>query len=198
LEIVRHLNERYLLWLAHIATADREHALAIFRQNRDLWKILDARACSRGARTPIVLLNCNFQYADWWASVASHNVPPVRYKGNDGSSIAEDAQQVLREVLTEARTIAVSEPGVANLVLGAPSPAVRLIASLTLSDVDWIAGKYAQELRPRWAEKSVFWRNLLVSSLGDTDQGLSELYRHGLQLVGSDLLEFFGPRIHGT
>jgi hypothetical protein len=187
-EIARRLNEKGLQWLAHLAAADELYPLEIFRHNRDLWRKLDGRACLRAARIPIVLLNCNFQYAEWWASVVSHGVPPIINIGNDRLPIAEDTQAVLRDLLAEARTIAVTEPGVANLVLGAPSATVRLIASMTLPDIDWISVRYVRELRPRWTEKAVFWRNLLLASLGETEDELSDLHCLGLQLLGSELL----------
>jgi hypothetical protein len=187
-EIARRLNGKGLQWLAHLAVSDELYPLDIFRHNRDLWRKLDARACLRAARIPIVLLNCNFQHAEWWASVVSHGVPPIINIGKDRLPITEDTQPVLRDLLAEARTIAVTEPGVANLVLGAPSVTVRLIASMTLPDIDWISIRYVHELRPRWTEKSVFWRNLLLASLGETEDELSDLHCHSLQLLGSELL----------
>lgn len=187
-EIARCLNERSLQWLARVATTEEAHPLKIFRQNMELWKSLDARACSRAARAPIFLLNCNFQYPDWWASVVNRGVPTIIGKGSNGSPLADGALFMLREILTEARTIAVSEPSIANLLLGAPSTVVKLLTVLTLADIDWISEKYAHELSPRWADKSVFWRNLLLASSEEIGERISELYCHSLQLLGSDIL----------
>jgi hypothetical protein len=82
---------------------------------------------------------------------------------------------MLREILVEGRTIAISEPRAASLILGAPPGTVNLIASLTSMDIDRISIQCATELRPRWDDKMAFWRNLLVAAIGDADEALSEV-----------------------
>jgi hypothetical protein len=95
---------------------------------------------------------------------------------------------VLREILVEGRTIAISEPRAASLILGASPGTVSLIAKLTSMDIDRISTECANELRPRWEDKVAFWRNLLVAALGDADDALSEVSFHSLQLLGGELM----------
>jgi hypothetical protein len=187
-EIAKSLNERCLQWLACAATTEAAPGLDVFRRNLDLWRMLDSRACTRAARIPVVLLDCNFTRADWWTSVVGRGVRPVRSSDSQKCIIAGDAGLVLREILIEARTIAVAEPRAAHLIFGAPSIGVRLLASMSLADIDRIAAEYSVELRPRWAERTIFWRNLLLAAIGDTDDAMSELYCHSLQLLGADML----------
>ena len=66
--------------------------------------------------------------------------------------------------------------------------AVAILASLSLAEIEGISGRYAFELRPRWADKPIFWRNLLSAALGETESALAGLCCHSLQLIGSDLL----------
>lgn len=187
-EIAQSLNERCLKWLAGATKTDAAPALDMFRRNLDLWTMFDSHACARAARIPIVLLDCNFTCTDWWTSVVERGVRPVRSGGSQKCFIAEGAGFVLREILTEARTIAVAEPRAAHVIFGAPSIGVRLLASMSLADVDRIAVEYPMELRPRWAERTVFWRNLLLAAIDETDDAMAELYCHSLQLLGADIL----------
>jgi len=194
-EVARRLNERCLQWLARAATRGGAPPLEFFRRNRDLWMTFDARACSRAARLPVVLLDCNFRRVDWWTSVINHEATPPICSGHVyRHPFSEDAAPVLREILTEARTIAVSEPLAASLLFGAPSTAVALLSSLTVADIDQISVQHVLELRPRWAEKPIFWRNLLSASIGEADEAMSELYCHSLQLLGSDILRSMAAR----
>jgi hypothetical protein len=189
IEIAQSLNERCLQWLAHAAKSESAAALDMLRCNLDLWMAFDSRACTRAARLPIVVLDCNFTRADWWTSVLELGVRPVRSDGSQACFIAKEAGVVLREILTEARTIAVAEPRAAHLIFGAQSTAIRLLARMSLADIDRIAAEYACELRPRWAERTKFWRNLLSAAISGTDDANSEVYCHSLQLLGAEILK---------
>jgi hypothetical protein len=187
-EIAQSLNERCLQWLASAAKSDPAPALDMFRRNLDLWIMFDSRACARAARIPVVLLDCNFSRTDWWTSVVGFGVRPVRSNGGQNCFIASDARIVLREILTEARTIAVAEPRAAHLIFGASSVGVRLLASMSLADIDRIAAEYVLALRPRWAERTMFWRNLLAAAISETDAAMAEVYCHSLQLLGGEVM----------
>jgi hypothetical protein len=148
----------------------------------------DTRAGERAARIPVVLLDCHFRRLDWWDRVIRQNGQPVLNSNTLPCIPAEDAAPVLREILVEGRTIAISEPRAASLILGASPGTVSLIAKLTSTDIDRISIECANELRPRWEDKVAFWRNLLVAALGDADEALSEVSFHSLQLLGGELM----------
>jgi hypothetical protein len=187
-EIARRLNERCLEWLARVASADATAPFDILRRNRDLWMRFGSRACTRAARTPVVLIDCNFRSVAWWTGVVHGSAHPIRTRDDQESWHPDDAARVLKDILTEARTIAFAEPRVAILIFGVPPDGVTLLASLTVAEIERIAVQYALELRPRWAEKAIFWRNLLLASVGESDERMSELYLHSLQLLGSEFL----------
>ncbi len=185
--IARRLNERCLQWLARIAATEEGLSLDMFRRNRDLWLKFDARACNRAAQTPIILLNCNFQRVDWWTDVLDRSRSPIRRCARFGPD-DEEASRVLREILTEARTIALSDPFAANLVFGAPSEALAILASFTLTDIDEVAARQGSDLRPRWEGRVNYWRNLLLVATAGRDSEMSEFYCYSLQLLGSEYL----------
>jgi hypothetical protein len=188
LQIAQSLNERCFEWLARIARADTASSLEIISRNRDLWMKFDLRACTRAARNPIVLFDCNFGRYEWWIRIVSRDAEPFRMNGGREYWNAENATAVLRDILTEARTISVADPRAANLIFGAPSIGVTLLASLTPSDIDRIAVQNVFEFRPRWADKTVFWRNFLSASVGESDEEMEEAHFLSLQMLGSDFL----------
>src|SRR5882757_5273556 len=77
-EIAQRLNERCLEWLARVARADATAPFDSLRRNRDLWMRFGSRACTRAARTPVVLLDCNFRSVDWWTGVVGGSTHPIR------------------------------------------------------------------------------------------------------------------------
>lgn len=189
LEVARRLNLRCLELLARFARADHASCgLEIASRHRDLWNKFDERACERAARIPIVLLDCHFLHLDWWERVIQRSGVPARNLDTARCFDVEDASPVLREILVEGRTVAISEPRAASLILGAPVGTVSLIASLTSTDIDRISVQCANVLRPRWEDKLAFWRNLLVAAIGDADEALSEVSFHSLQLLGGELI----------
>jgi len=187
LEVARRLNIRCLELLARLSMAGHE-GLEIARHHRDLWMQFDTRAGERAARIPVVLLDCHFRRLDWWYRVIRQNDQAVLNSNTLPCIPAEHAAPVLREILVEGRTIAISEPRAASLILGASPGTVSLIAKLTSMDIDRISIECANELRPRWEDKVAFWRNLLVAALGDADDALSEVSFHSLQLLGGELM----------
>ena len=187
LEVTRRLNVRCLELLARLAKAGHE-GFEIAKHHRDLWMQFDACAGERAAGMPVVLLDCHFRRVDWWDRVIRRNGPQVRNSETPPCIPAEDAAPVLREILVEGRTIAISEHRAASLILGASPGTVELIAELTSGDIDRISIECANELRPRWDDKIAFWRNLLVAALGEADDALSEMSFHTLQLLGGELM----------
>jgi hypothetical protein len=193
LEVARRLNVRCLELLARLAKAGHD-GFEVARHHRDLWMQFDTRASERAARIPVVLLDCHFRRVDWWDRVIRQSGPQARNSDIPPCIPAADAAPVLREILVEGRTIAISEHRAASLILGASPGTVKLIADLTSGDIDRISIECASELRPRWDDKVAFWRNLLVAALGEADDALSEVSFHSLQLLGGELM---GPVVSG-
>ena len=51
-----------------------------------------------------------------------------------------------------------------------------------------MAVQYTLELRARRAEKAIVWRTFLSAAVAETDEEISELYFHSLQLLESEFL----------
>lgn len=187
-EVARRLNSRCLTLIARVANTDPACDLEIVKRHRELWGRFDNRACERAARIPIVLLDCHFSEVEWWNRVVANGRPPAGSCYNLPCFAADEAAPLLREILVEARTIAISEPRAASLILGAPSGIVSAVAAQTSTSIDELSSACANELRPRWEDRFVFWKNLLDAAVGNADDALSEVSFHSLQMLGSDLM----------
>src|SRR5579862_8362694 len=70
LQTAHRLNERCLSLLAETArTGGASVELRVMCDLRGLWAQVDARVCERAGRCPVLLLDLNFQRADWWRRV---------------------------------------------------------------------------------------------------------------------------------
>jgi hypothetical protein len=67
LQTVHRLNERCVSLLADtVRTGGSGIDLHSIYGLRELWAQVDARVCERAGRSPVLLLDLNFQRADWW------------------------------------------------------------------------------------------------------------------------------------
>ena len=186
LQTAHRLNERCFSLLAEtVLTGGASIELHAMYRLRELWAQVDARVCERAGRCPVLLLDLNFQRADWWRWVGQGdgrasgvNVPSALFT-------EEDATPLWREILMEAWSIGRSIPHAASLVFGMEPHVSSAIADLSVPELDQVAVVYARYLRPRWEENCVFWRRLLLAAIGADDEALAHAHLHCLQLLGS-------------
>ena len=186
LQTAHRLNERCFSLLAEtVRTGGASIELHAMYRLRELWAQVDARVCERAGRCPVLLLDLNFQRADWWRWVgqgdgraSSVNVPSALFA-------VERATPLLREILMEAWSIGRSIPHAASLVFGMEPRVSSAIADLSVPELDQVAVVYARYLRPRWEDSRVFWQRLLLAAIGADDEALAHAHLHCLQLLGS-------------
>lgn len=184
---VHRLNARCFTTLAEVVqsgSASIERS-PIYR-NAELWRQMDQMASERAGRCPVLLINLNFDRLDWWKRVSEKR---VAVPGPAASSeLIDEAQAtpLLREILMEVWHLGRSMPRAANLLFGMAPGVSEQISELTVRQVDQIAVDYARNLRPRWEENAVFWKNLLQAAIGTDDEALFAVHLHCLQLLGND------------
>ena len=70
LQTAHRLNGRCISLLAEtVRTGGASIELQAMYGLRALWAQVDARVCERAGRCPVLLLDLNFQRADWWTRV---------------------------------------------------------------------------------------------------------------------------------
>jgi hypothetical protein len=176
---VRQLNTRCVARLAEQPHDDATLSV--------LWAQLDARACERAGRCPVLLIDLNFQRSEWWQRASQKSSNPLPSEGTDRRDY-ERAVTLLREIFMDVRTIGHTMPRALNLIFGMASPVASTIVQMGPSEIDRIAVEEARHVKPRWPESRSFWKGLLQAAIGTDDQALANIHLHCLQLLGSELV----------
>jgi hypothetical protein len=186
LQTAHRLNERCVTLLAETVRAGSASiGLHAMYGLRELWAQVDARACERAGRCPVLLLDLNFQRKEWWRQVGHGDARAPSVNGPAALFTEEHATPLLREILMESWSIGRSMPHVARLIFGMEPRVSSAIADLSVPELDRAAVLYARYLRPRWEESRVFWQRLLLAAIGADDEALAHAHLHCLQLLGS-------------
>jgi hypothetical protein len=188
LQTAHRLNERCFSLLAEtVRIGGARVELRMMYDLRELWAQVDTRACERAGRCPVLLLDLNFQRAEWWRRVCQGDDRASSVNAPSALFTAERVTPLLREILTEAWSIGRSMPHAASLIFCMEPRVSSAIADLSVPELDQVAMLYSQYLRPRWEESCVFWQRLLLAAIGADDEALAHAHLHCLQLVGSSL-----------
>jgi hypothetical protein len=91
------------------------------------------------------------------------------------------------ETLLFARQAAREDLNVAKVMFAMTSAVVRLIASLTVSQVRAIAFGNASQLRVRWDDDPEFWCDLLVACRAGDERAIEAIRRQGKLLFCGEL-----------
>jgi len=186
LQTAHRLNERCFSLLAEtVRTGGASGEPHVMYGLREFWAQVDARVRERAGRCPVLLLDLNFQRADWWSRVGHGDDGASSVNGPPAIFAVERATPLLREILMEAWSIGRAMPHAASLIFGMEPRVSSAIADLSVPELDQVALAYARYLRPRWEESRVFWQRLLLASIGADDEALAHAHLHCLQLLGS-------------
>ena len=179
-----------------LATAHRLNTRCISRLSKqphedaalpELWAQLDARAYERAGRCPVLLVDLNFQRPEWWQRASQRNGDPLLSEGASALN-SEGAVSLVREILTDARTIGRTMPRALNLIFGMAAPVAAVICQMGVPEIDRIATEEGRHLRARWPESHSFWKGLLQAAIGTDDRALANVHLHCLQLLGSEVV----------
>jgi hypothetical protein len=179
LATVRQLNTR---WLALLARQPHDDATLSV-----LWAQMDAHACERAGRCPVLLIGLNFQRPERWQRASQRSTDPLLTEGAH-SPDTERAVSLLREILMDAWTIGRTMPRALNLIFGMASPVTSALLQMGVPEIDRLAVEEARHLKPRWPESRSFWSGLLQAAIGTDDQALANVHLHCLQLLGSEVV----------
>jgi hypothetical protein len=179
LATVRQLNTRCIARLA-----EQPHEDATLSA---LWTQVDARACERAGRCPVLLIDLNFQRPEWWQRAGRRSAVPLLPEG--ASTLGtEGAVSLVREILMDAWTIGRTMPRALNLIFGMASPVSTTIIQMGVPEIDRIAVEEGRRLKARWPESRSFWKGLLQAAIGTDDRALANVHLHCLQLLGSEVV----------
>ena len=186
---VRRLNERGLALLTKGAQAlDVTEPQAAWNEILSLWARASEDTLGRAARCPMVLLDFNFQRLEWWSQAIAAQASEESRRPRLGVFPTDEAISLARELLLEAWSAARAMSPVSSLVFGMAPEVSTLIARLSPRDLDRIVVQEIQDLRPRWEDRPMFWRELFHAATQVDDQILANVHLHCLQLLGGELV----------
>jgi hypothetical protein len=182
---LQEINSR-LLELMALAAKERSHLTSpLALELRGILSAMDVAACSRAASCPYLLVDAGFQDAIRWASAAVELEPVV---GPAGSFPGKEALELSHMTLTFAWSLVRSHREGANLLLGLSPACSKIIAELSLQELQHIAANHFDWIRPRWESRPEVWRRLLATAKDTNALRLNSLGLQGLHLFFGDLL----------
>jgi hypothetical protein len=189
LDTVLELNELSLALLAEQGIARGRSACPLLREVAELWRMLEPPARHRAADCPYLLLDAGFADPPRWRACAPGQVgdsPPLAYAA---FFTVPTAGEVARLVFTYAWHLARSEPGAARLLLGMLPASAALIGGYTLRQIQALAERRLDWLRPRWPARVEVWRDLLVAAASGEGPALERARLRGLTLLAAETFQ---------
>jgi|HubBroStandDraft_1064217.scaffolds.fasta_scaffold41548_4 hypothetical protein len=184
---VRRLNERGLALLTKTAQAtNRAERLASWKEILPLWARASEATLGRAARCPMVLLDFNFQHVAWWSRVIKTQRGGEYRQPRLSAFRTDDAIPLARDLLLEAWSAARSLSHVSSLVFGMAPEVTTLISRLSPRDLERVVVQEIQEMRPRWENRPMFWKELFHAATQMDDESLANVHLHCLQLLGGE------------
>jgi hypothetical protein len=160
---------------------------------RDQWVSLSALAVRRLAAAPFTLFDAGLAAAPRWLELCSRGVHEVAQSPESGYFEAAAARSLSRRTLVYGWHLARSRPRAACLVFGSTLSTVESLAACSLAALEAAAERNAEGLRPRWSQRSGFWRELLSASSAGADKRLHELLLGGVQRLAAETLGAHAP-----
>ena len=144
---------------------------ASWKEILPLWARASESTLGRAARCPMVLLDFNFQRVAWWSRVI--DAPPSEESRQPSLSAfhTDEAISLARDLLLEAWSAARSMSRSRAWCLAWRRRSRTLIARLSPRDLDHVVVHEIQELRPRWENRPMFWKELFhaATQMDDAD-----------------------------
>jgi hypothetical protein len=184
---VRRLNGRGLTFLTKaVQKSEWAEGQTLWKEIFSSWACASKRTLERAARCPMVLLDFNFQRVSWWSQVLNTHPREKPRHANLSAFQRDEAMPLAHDLLLEAWSAARSMPPVSSLVFGMAPEVTTLIARLSPRELDRVVLREIQCMGPRWANRPMFWKELLQAAAQLDDQILANVYLHCLQLLGGE------------
>ncbi len=160
---------------------------------RGPWASLPAHAVRRLSAAPFSLFDAGFATAPRWLEMRTRGVHELPQRVESSYFPPDMARSITRRMLVYGWHLARSRPRVACLVFGSTIAGIESLAACSLASLEAAADRNAESLRPRWANQTVFWRELLLAASAGADRRLHELLLGGVQRLAAETLAAHAP-----
>lgn len=183
---LKEINDRCIEMLALAARREQPGSFILVSHLKDVLLRTTPEVRARAAERPILLTEMQFTNAAWWSAAREHPARPAPLPSWRGSFPKPAAVGLARATLMLAWHSLRSSPESAVL-LGLLPEVARLIAGLSLNDIDSIVERRFQHVRPRWEDRPGAWRRLLMAAESADFRKAREFNLYSLQLVTGEL-----------
>jgi len=141
------------------------------------------------ADCPYALFDAGFRQHEYWQAICSSPGTPPREAASTASGPAEYLTEY--DTLTEmalffAWHLATTNALATRLVLGMSSATAELIRSSTLPAIAGATRARRRLLRPRWPQRTLFWRRLLAITAQSSHEEATTAQLMGIQLMATE------------
>jgi hypothetical protein len=186
LDTLQELNELGLSLLAEQALARGAAACPLLREVSQLWRMLDAAARHRAAACPYLLLDAGFADAARWQTGMPAQVGDAAEGTYAAFFTVTGAKDAARLVFTYGWHLARAQPAAARLLLGMTTASAALIGRYTLRQIQALAERRPDWLKPRWPTRVQVWRELLLAAAVGEGAPLERARLRGLTLLAAE------------
>ncbi len=154
---------------------------------RAQWHALSVPARLRLAGCPFLLVDAGFAELERWGRLpdfAVHEIMPVRALLTSRSVLS--APLVLR-VLLLAWHMTRANPAGARIALGMSRRCAGIVADCRLTDLEALAERRPDWIRPRWDRRSDVWPAWLSAAAKESPRRLEALQLWGLQMLAAEV-----------
>ena len=185
---LRELNARFLACMSKMPEEELSY-LGFAPTVARLLRACGTEATLVMADCPYALFDAAFRQHEYWQDICNSSFPPPQ----DAAVAGSDAADYLLEyaALTEmalffAWHLATTNALATRLVLGMPRATAELIRSSTLTAIAGAVRTRRRLLRPRWPQRTLFWRRLLAISPQSSFEETTTAQLVGIQLMATE------------
>lgn len=124
----------------------------------------------------------------WWHRALGGPERQFRNGAGSGAFPRQSGIELARATMTLAWNAVHTDRAVAAVVLGMNSEVATLISSMPLTSIDRFAARHFRRVRPRWADRVEFWRELLAVCEAGPTASTRGLDLRAMQILLADLL----------
>lgn len=182
------VNHRCLELLVHAARSASDPPFALVASLREPLRRSTAEARRVAASRGVLLVDMQFDQPAWWGRALDEPRRALRSGAASGAFPRQSGIELARATMTLAWNAVQSDPMIAPIVLGMDPEVVKLIESMPLTGLDRFATRHYRRIRPRWADRVAFWRELLSVSEAVPVTSMRDLDLKAMRILLADLL----------
>lgn len=182
------VNERCLELLAHAARASGQPPFSLVSCLQEPLRRSTAAGRRVAGSRGVLLVDMQFDQPAWWRRVLEEPERQSRNGAGSGAFPRQSGIALARATVTLAWNAVQTDRTIAAIVLGMHSEVATLISSMHLTGLDRFATRHFRRVRPRWADRVEFWRELLSVCESGPEASTRDLDVRAMRILLADLL----------